>query len=321
LIAQGPCTYTDLYLTAPLKVAEGLSFTVSATVTNPALVEQPIYTYVYAVGDKSGKTWDLIDLYQYFPSGTQVTYTSQTFTMPAESITIHAYNYIWYQDKWVSECHKTQKVEVLPEEVAYYLIIAEGKTPEEFKADLEGKEITGKAVLIIDTTLPESFLKTVYWFNYPAFLAAKAQFEAQGGKLEKIEIIGSSIYIFIEASPLEAIVVYLIIAAFVTIAGIAITKYIRDMVLGIQATKQQALAAESAKTLEELIKLLLAAGATPEQATEFAKYWSQGYGIKQVPPEEKWYEKYIKYALIGGGVIAALAIVLPRVIEAGRARA
>jgi hypothetical protein len=284
------------------------------------LVEQPIYTYVYAVGDKSGKTWDLIDLYQYFPSGTQVTYTSQTFTMPAESITIHAYNYIWYQNKWVWECHKTQKVEVLPEEVAYYLVIAEGKTPEEFKADLEGKEITGKAVLIIETTFPESFLKTVYWFDYPAFLAAKAQFEAQGGKLEKIEIIGSSIYIFIEASPLEAVLIYLIIAAVIAIAGAVITKHIRDMVLAVQATKQQALAVELAKTEKEVIEMLIHAGATPEQAAEFAKYWSQGYGVKQVPPEEKWYEKYIKYALIGGGVIAALAIVLPRVIEAGQVR-
>jgi hypothetical protein len=124
LIAQGPCTYTDLYLTAPLKVAEEFSFTVSATVTNPALVEQPIHTYVYAVGDKSGKRWDLIDVYQFFLPCTLVTYTSQTFIMPAESITIHAYSYIRYQDKWVWGCYKTQKIEVLPKEVGVLLASA-----------------------------------------------------------------------------------------------------------------------------------------------------------------------------------------------------
>lgn len=302
----GECTSTDLSLSCPLEVAAGLPFVVSATVKNYAAAEQPIYTYVYATGDRSGKTWKLIDLYQYFPEGTEVTYTSSRVTMPDEPLTVHAYNYIWYQGQWVWECHKTKSINALPAEEAVYawLTIAEGDSLQELETNCAGKELQGQFRIVIETTgCPSWMLKTTKWFIDACLLPLRAV----GVQLMNVRIKGTTFYVYMHASPHPAAPVVAAIIAGLVLVGF-MTWMITKAVIQVAQTLSDYYAYKEAHEERDLILYLTEHGWDPAAIQAILDSWRNGV---EPEVEERWWEKYVKWALIGGGVIIGTAVLVP----------
>lgn len=324
--AQGPCMVTGLSLQCPLAVVPGFPFIVYAIVHNYALAEQPIYTLVRAVGTKSGKVWTLIDLYQYFPAESVVTYNSDVFYMPNEPVKIEGWNYIWYppspgeKPTWVWECYKTVTIDVLPEyeKVYAWLTIAEGNNFDDLKAKYPETEIPrGYFRMVIKTTAPTSLIKPAKWFIDSMLLPLKAI----GVDLVNVEVKGSDIYIYMHASPVAVPTVVYVIAAIAAVVVLA--RYISKVVIQWGMVYDDYIKYKIAQTKEELIKYLVDIltqrypNASPDEIARAVQSIVAGWPSNEPEKaEERWYEKYIKYALIGGGVILGIAVLTPVIVKA-----
>ena len=255
------------------------------------------------------------------------------------------YAYEWYSNKLI----KTDRIPPeLVRQTRYWLTVARGKTPEELEEQIGPYEAADRWRIVIKTNLPSTVLTGFFWAMYPFWWAFKQAVTAAGGEVEKLEVVGSKFRIHIHASPMPfAALIPLLKVLIPAIAAVLVAMAIRDILVQKELTEQAYYAYKTAETYEDVVEYLTSPSYWICQDCGYVSYSEidvcpvcgsvnikrdGGLGITDPEalelfidafpgsePEEEgepWYAKYIKYALIGGGVIISAALIIPEAIRA-----
>lgn len=280
---------------------------------------------------------------------TQGNVTARQDIYPDFNITEGIYAYDWYRNKLIKTDHIPPEV---IRQTRYWLTVAHGKTTEELESQLGPYEAADRWRVAIKTNVPSNILTGFLWVSYPFVWTFKQGVAAAGGEVEKLEVIGSEIIIQIHASPFAfAALIPLVKFLVIAISAVLITMAVRDILVQKELTEQAYYAYQTAETYEDVVEYITAPSYWVCQECGYVSYSEidvcprcgsvnikreGGLGITdpaalelfldafpQSEPstdEPRWYEKYIKYALIGGGIILGAALIAPPVIRALAAR-
>lgn len=197
-----------------------------------------------------------------------------------------------------------------PPPPGYWITVAEGNTIEELQANAVGKYVGDEFRYVIETRgAPNWLLKGEAWIANQL----TAPLNAIGVDLEYVGIKDGTIYIYMHGSPL----VFSIPALIAAVLGIFITIAVFFYKLKIQQklTEQQYYKLKEAETKAEVIEAIK--DLPPEVQDTLVGLWEAG-----IEPEEEGidWEKYLKWGLIGGGVILAGSMLIPPLVRALRGR-
>lgn len=274
-----------------------------------------VLTNVVYKGYSSGDIERFIDETHFFASGESKEYTG-AFVMPEEDVQIIASTV-----QWVVEPNIDQTVfrdialaspippPPPPPTTRYWITVAEGDTLEEAEANAQGKYASGSFRAVIKTRgAPDWLLKGAAWIANKLL----GPLNGIGVDLESVEVKNSTVYLYMHGSPfvipLWAVMTIIIAAA---ILGIYTIKCFIQMEL----TKEQYYQWKEAETKAEVIEAIK--DYPPEVQDTLLGLWEAG-----VEPGEEGidWEKYLKWGLIGGGVIVAGSVLIPALVRALRGR-
>jgi len=255
------------------------------------------------------------------------------------------YAYEWYSNKLIKTDHIPPE---LVKQNRYWLTVAHGTTEEELGEQLDPYEAADRWRFVIKTNMPSTILAGFYWGMYPFWMTFKHAVASAGGTVEKMEVVGSEFRIHVHASPTPfAALIPLIIALSATIGAVVIGMIVRDILVQKELTEQAYYAYQSAETYEDVIEYVTSPSFWVCQDCGYTSYTQievcplcgsvnikreGGLGItdpaalelfidafpQSKPEEERWYEKYIRWALIGGAFIAGAVLIVPQIIKAIR---
>lgn len=268
---------------------------------------------------------------------------------PDFNITDGIYAYEWYHNRLTKTNHVPPE---LIRQTRYWLTVAHGKTPEELEDQIGPYEAADRWRFTISTNAPSTVLKAFLWLSYPQWWVFKQAVKSQGGEVEKIEVVNKEIRIHIRASPLAFLALLvalkpLIILIVGAVTAVLVAFVIRDIIVQKELTEQTYYAYKTAETYEDVINYITSPSVWVCQECGYEMYYEPevcpqcgsvnikregGLGITDPEAlelfidafpdstpetdEERWYEKYIRYALIGGGIILGAALIVPQVIRA-----
>lgn len=195
-------------------------------------------------------------------------------------------------------------------EARYWMTIAEGTTFTELGADAAGRYVHGNHRLVIKTrNAPSWMLTSTAWLVN----ALKSPLQAIGVDVVGAEARQDTLYVYTRGSPIGLWVIIAAIAA-VAIISITLAAFIFSLKYQQEITEQMAIDLDRAKTDQEVIDAVLADPTLPPELKEsiIKAYLESGYR-----PEKEGidWEKYIRWALIGGGVILGAAVIIPAIIR------
>lgn len=250
----------------------------------------------------------------------EIKWYDYSITMPNRPITVSAETYTVYQGSWNIDATDSGSIEPTTEK-NWWITIARGDTLEELEADAAGRSIHGKCRLSVRTDLPGWMLKSSKWFIDVTLLPLSAI----GLNLLDVQIKDKTVYAYMVESGDHPIPIAFIIAAIVgglSLLGIGIWKF-SDWQIEQEITEQLATEllitktkAEADTAMQQYNLDMVAAGhpelaIPPEEMASISEaMWESGYR-----PEKEGvdWEKYLKWALIGGGAILGVALIVPQI--------
>lgn len=190
----------------------------------------------------------------------------------------------------------------------YYVTVAEGATLDELKADSEAKHVDGPFRLVVETlSAPDWMLASGAWL----FNALKVPLNAVGVSIEEVKVENKNLMVYMHGSPF----LILLLAGIAAGALVAIALYIVHLKVQQEVTQRLAIELEKTKTKQEVTNAILAEGLPPEVTETLIKaVWESGYTPEEQKAGIDW-EKYLKWGLIGGGVILGAAVLIPAIVK------
>lgn len=304
---------TDLSLSVPPTALPGATVLVRAVVQCFAIGGTEIWTIMVVDG------YTVVSKKEFF-SEDETKWYDYALTMPNRPVKITAGTFIvnYYTGAWEQDDY--EEFTINPREPApaerYWITTAEGKTEAELEADAEGKYIEGSFRLVVEVLgAPSWVLESGAWlFTHDP--QAILNLRALGVEIVDYKVRGNTIYVCFQESP-HVIQLTILIPILVAIVLIAIGVWVvKPILVQKELTKQLAIDLQIAKVKADAQKALLEAAArgeiSPEMYETILKMWESGYGPEGEKEGIDW-EKYLKWGLIGGGVILVIALIVPRI--------
>ena len=210
-----------------------------------------------------------------------------------------------------------------------WITIAEGETSEELEASAAGKYIHGnsRTVITFSRWVPSWVLSSGAWlYNRVSNVLASAGIETRD-----VKVVGKEVHLYTYNNPHLALIVVLAVVG--VLSALGIIRFVTQLKIQQEITEQLRINLETIKTKQEAQQALFdhnqwlvdnGYDPLPTETTEtiLKAMWESGYNPKIFDDDSdgiNW-EKYLKYGLIGIGVIAGTAILLPVLIDATRSK-
>ena len=302
--------YTDIIeITAPDSVSPGGTVNVEVLVRNK-------YTdnvHIYCVG-LLGTSQRFIDYQEAWLMSYEAKVFSGSFVMPSGDDTINIFVYYEGDDGGLhSDTSASKSISVAGGEgqvEKWWITVAEGRTLDEIQVSAANAHAHGPFRMIISTNgAPDWVLQSGAWL----FNALQGPLNVIGIGLTNVEVKGSQLYVYMHASPAALIPVIIVIGA--VLAALGIIMLADHFVVQHEISYQLAVQLDLAKTQAEVATAAIAAGFPPKVVATIAKAMAD-LGSKPEPDVGKidW-ETYLRWALIGGGVILGTYLLLPTIVN------
>ena len=241
----------------------------------------------------------------------EATVFSGSFIMPGYDSSIGVYIYYEGQDgNLYPDAEASKQISVVGGQVEkWWITVAKGNTLSELEANSTGSHVHGPFRMIISTQgAPSWVLQSGAWL----FNALQVPLNAIGVGLTNVQVEGNKIYVYMHGSPFA--ILPIVGAIGLVLTTLAVIWYCHDLVVQQEITKQLAINLETTKTKQEVTNAIIAEGYPAEVVNTLVKaVWDSGY--KPTTDGGIAWETYLRWALIGGGVILGTYLLLPMVVN------
>jgi len=309
--------YTDIIqITAPDSVSSGGTVNVEVLIRN----NHTDSVHVYCVG-VLGTSQRFIDYQDAWLMSNEAKVFSGSFGMPGENVKINIYTYYEGNDgelypdtsasKIVSVVGGEEQVE------KWWITVAEGNTLSELEASATDSHIHGPfRVVVTANYAPDWVMQSAAWL----YNDLRPALNAIGVGLVGVRAEGNKIYIDMHGSPFAIIPIILaikpvLITLAAILAGVGIVMALSDWKVQQEITKQLAVKLEIAKTTQEVTEAAIAVGFPPEVVATISKAMADLGSTPESGTGKIDWEAYLRWALIGGGVIVGTYFLLPMLVN------
>ncbi len=307
--------YTEIVsLSAPDSISPGGTVNVEVMVRNT-------YTdnlHIYCVGVLNGGV-RFIDYQEAWIMPYEAKVFSGSFTMPGEDASIGVYiYYVGVDGNLYPDTEVTKQIAVVGGQVEkWWITVAEGNTLSALEATATDTHIHGPfRVVVTANYAPDWVMQSAAWL----YNDLRVPLNAIGVGLVGVRAEGNKIYIDMHGSPFAIIPIILaikpvLITLAAILAGVGIVMALSDWKVQQEITKQLAIKLEIAKTTQEVTEAAMAAGFPPEVVATITKAMADLGSTPESDTGKIDWEAYLRWALIGGGVIVGTYLLLPMVVN------